>query len=784
MVERSDRMNVTNGLTDKEVKQRIEQGKVNYDTTTPSKSIKQILVENTFTLFNFINVVLGVAVVLVGSYKNLLFLGVVICNTLISTIQEIRAKRTVDKLSVISASKARVIRNGKEEVIGINEVVLDDVIKFSLGDQVITDSSVLTGECEVDESFITGETKTIIKKKGDTVLSGSFIISGNVTCKVVHVGIDNYTSVISKDAKVMVKEINSQIMRSLNKIVKYVSIVLIPIGILLLLKQFSIEDNTTANAVVSVVAALIAMIPEGLILLVSTVLAISVIRLSKYNVLVQDLYCIETLARVDTLCLDKTGTITEGKMEVVNVVALNNHKINEVDEALEALSTNLDDRNPTFKAINDKYGNNFEVKAKKIISFSSERKYSGAIFDDYGYVMGAPEFVVPEKLHKYKDKIDELSTDSRVLVVVKTKGDFKTKELSDDKDVLGLVLIRDKIRKEAVNTLKYFMDNDVELKVISGDSVKTVQNVAKAVGINIKGVCDLSKLSPDVSYASLVEENTIFARVRPDQKRLLIKALKQNGHTVAMTGDGVNDVLALKESDCGVAMNSGSDAARNVAELVLLDSNFDAMPEVVKEGRRTINNVERSATLFLSKTIYASLLAVLFLFINYTYPFIPIQMTLINALTIGIPAFILALEPNHERVKGKFLINVISKAIPSGITTVINILILVFVASILNLENDQTSTCAVIITGYTALLLIYRISKPLNLLRKVLLISLTAVFAISFIIPVAREFYSLSILTPNALLILLPLMYVSTRMFRVFSKLINLLIQKKRSWFI
>lgn len=777
-------MKNVSGLTTKEIETRIEKGQVNYDTTTPSKSIKQILIENTFTLFNFINLILGLAIVLVGSYKNLLFLGVVVCNTLISTIQEIRAKKTVDKLSVISASKAKVIRDGKECVIDINEVVLNDVILYELGNQVITDSKITQGDCEVDESFITGESKTITKKVGDTVLSGSFIVSGKVLCEVIHVGLDNYTSVISKDAKTMAKEVNSQIMRSLNKIVKYVSIVLVPIGLLLLLRQFSIDGNTTQNAVVTVVAAVVGMIPEGLILLVSTVLAISVIRLSKYNVLVQDLYCIETLARVDTLCLDKTGTITEGKMEVVDVIPLDNHKINELDVALEALSTNLDDKNPTFKAINDKYGNASPLKAKKTLAFSSERKYSGAMFSECSYVMGAPEFVLKDKIKQYQDKITELSNDNRVLVLVKINGALKDNSLPDGIEVLGLVLIRDKIRKEAVKTLEYFMDNDVCLKVISGDNVNTVATVAKTVGIKIEGVCDLSTVDKDADYGQLAEENTIFGRVKPDQKRALIKALKQNGHTVAMTGDGVNDVLALKESDCGVVMSSGSDAARNVAELVLLDSNFDAMPAIVKEGRRTINNVERSATLFLSKTMYASLLALLFLFINYAYPFIPIQMTLINTLTIGIPAFILALEPNHDRVKGKFLINVISKAIPSGITTVINIIILVFIARLINLSPSQTSTVAVIITAYTALLLIYRISKPLNLLRKSLIVSLIIIFVLVFITEIGRSFYSVNLLSPNALLVLLPLMYVSTRMFRMLSKLLNIVIQKKNKWFI
>lgn len=776
-------MKEINGLSSSEVKQRIKKGQVNYDTTTPSKSIKQILIENTFTLFNFINVILGIAIILVGSYKNLLFLGVVICNTLISTIQEIRAKKIVDKLSVISSSKAKVIRDGKQKEIKLDDIVLDDVIIYELGNQIVADSKILIGECEVNESFITGEAKTIYKKEGDTVLSGSFIVSGSVKAKVIHVGLDNYTSVISRDAKQMKKEINSEIMKSLNKIVKYVSIALVPIGILLLLRQFSIDGNTTQNAVVTVVAAVVGMIPEGLILLVSTVLAISVLRLSKYNVLVQDLYALETLARVDTLCLDKTGTITEGKMEVIDVVPLDNHTINEIDNALEIISTNLDDKNPTFNAINDKYGNSSSIKVLKKIPFSSDRKYSGVTLKNESYIMGAPEFVLGDNIKKYQKKIDELSEENRVLILVKTEA-LKDNKLNLNMIPMALILIRDKVRKEAINTLRYFMDNDVNIKIISGDSVSTVSNVARAVGIDVIGAFDAREITEETDLNLVVEENTVFGRVRPEQKRMLISALKSNGHVVAMTGDGVNDVLALKESDCGIAMNDGSDAARNVSELVLLDSNFDSMPKIVKEGRRTINNVERSATLFLSKTIYASLLALLFLFINYTYPFIPIQMTLINALTIGIPAFILALEPNKSRVKGKFFINVISKAIPSGITTVVNVLLLVFIASLLNIPNEQTSTIAVIITAYTAILLIYRISKPLNLLRKSLLVLLSLIFLAMILTPIGRSIFSLEWLTPNSLLILLPLMYISTRLFKLLSNLLNMVIKKKSNWFI
>lgn len=769
------------GLSKKEVKIRVKEGKVNYDTTTPSKSIKQIIFENTFTLFNFINVVLAAAIILVGSYKNLLFLGVVICNTLISVVQELRAKKIVDKLSIISSSKAKVIRDGITKEIHIDDIVLDDVIIYELGNQIVVDSVIMDGECEVNESFITGEAKTIYKKKGDTILSGSFIVSGDVKAKVIHVGLDNYTSIISRDAKKMKKQINSEIMKSLNKIVKYISIFLVPIGVLLLLRQFSISGNTTSNAVTSVVAAVIGMIPEGLILLVSTVLAVSTLRLSKKNVLVQDLYCIETLARVDTLCLDKTGTITEGVMEVKDVIPLNKKKINDIDEVLEAISSNLNDNNPTFKALNDKYKNDSKIRINKKIPFSSSRKYSGIVIDNNAYIIGAPEIVL-KNYSNYKKNIEKLSCDNRVLALVKTNYN---KEINfNNSSEMALILIKDKVRKEAVNTLEYFKNNDVDIKIISGDSASTVKTIAKEVGIDVIGCYDARKLNEASDINTIVKENNIFTRVRPEQKRMIIKALKENGHTVCMTGDGVNDVLALKEADCAVAMNSGSDAARNVSELVLLDSNFDSMPKIVEEGRRTINNVERSAALFLSKTIYASFLAIIFLFIKSPYPFIPIQMSLINSLTIGIPSFILALEPNHDRIKGHFLLNVVKNAFPASFTCVIAVPALVIVSSILKLPFEQISTIAVFLVVYIGMLLIYKISKPLNKLRAALLVVLTLMFLLVYGVDLLKRLYSLVWLTPNSYLILLIFILIIRRLFILFDDLTYLFVKKKKKWFV
>lgn len=659
-VSKIDKLNT--GLTNGEVEERINKGQVNYDTSIPTKSIKTIIRDNIFTLFNLINILLGIAVFLVGSYKNLLFLIIIFCNTAISIIQEINSKRAVDKLSVLATAKATCIRDGKIHQIGINEIVLDDLLILETGNQIVTDSIILEGEVEVNESFITGESDIIYKKQGDTLLSGSFIVSGKCKAEVIHIGDENYTSKISSGAK-YVKKVNSEIMNSLNKIIKFISIAIIPIGILLFLNQFDLEGNCLRNAVVNTVAGIIGMIPEGLILLTSTVLAVSVIRLSKRKVLVQELYCIETLARVDTLCLDKTGTITEGKMEVNDVIEISESRHN-LEEILKQISVTSEDNNSTIEAIRDKYSGNRKWETVTKIPFSSQKKWSGICFKDKGsFVIGAPEFVLKEDYEIYKDIIEQYSKDYRVIVIAHSKENFNEKDLPNNLKLLGLVLISDIIRKEANKTLKYFKDQGVDIKIISGDNPITVSKIAKRAGVeNSENYIDMQTVETKEQLREVVGKYTIFGRVTPVQKKELVQALKENGHTVAMTGDGVNDVLALKEADCSIAVASGSDATRSVSQLVLLDSNFASMPKIVLEGRRTINNIQRSASLFLVKTIYASILAIVFLIVNMPYPFMPIQLTLISMVTIGIPSFILALEPNKEKIQGKFLKNVISNA--------------------------------------------------------------------------------------------------------------------------
>jgi len=699
---------IEDGLNEKEVSYRIKNGYVNNETKIKTKSIGQIVLSNSFTLFNILNLCLGLLVFFVNSYKNLLFLGVVICNTLISIIQEIRSKIEIDKLSIITSNTAFVVRSGKNKVINIKEVVLDDIIKYKRGSQIIADSIIKEGIVEVNEALISGEENSITKKEGDILYSGSFIVSGKCTCRVERVGNDNYSAKITKEAKYL-KKVNSEIMRTLNKVIKVMSIIIVPIGIILFLKQYNLDKNMT-DAVINTVAALIGMIPEGLILLTSTVLAVSVIRLSRKRVLVQELYCIETLARVDTICLDKTGTLTEGVMEVEDVVVLND-KYDYIN-ILSAIARTFLEDNPTMDAISRKFNKDVNYKLISKQPFSSEKKYSSVTFKEGKYILGAPDILDPSE--EMKNLIDKYS-DNR-LVLLKT-----------EKDNIALILLKDKIRYKAKNTLEYLRKQNIDIKIISGDNEKVVTRIARKLGFkNIKCI-DMSQNKTNMNH-QIVENYNIFTRVSPHQKKELIKALKDNGHTVAMTGDGVNDVLALKESDCSIAMASGSDAARNVSQLVLLNSDFEAIPEIIGEGRRSINNIERSASLFLTKTTYATLLAILFLFVPFDYPFEPIQLSLISTITIGIPAFVLALEPNYSIIKGNFFLNILKKSLPGGLTTVINVILIILISKIFNLGSDTISTMSVILVSITGFILLFKTCYKFNKLRISLFIVLIILF--------------------------------------------------------
>lgn len=535
----------------------------------------------------------------------MLFLGIIILNTAISTIQEIHSKKIVDKLAIMASNKIKVIRDGKKQEISIYELVLDDIVELSTGNQIPTDSIILEGKLQVNEAFLTGEPDTIYKKQGDTLLSGSFIVSGKGIAKITSIGEDNYTAKISSGAK-YIKKINSQIMTSLNKIIKFLSIAIIPIGIALFYTQLQVNDITFQEAVIKSVAGIIGMIPEGLVLLTSTVLAVSVIRLSKQKVLVQELYCIETLARVDTLCLDKTGTLTEGIMEVKDFIALKQEK-REMANVLANIAKNSPDENATMEAIRN-YFTKIEKKwkASQKIAFSSQTKWSAIGFEEKGtYLLGAPEIVLKKDFNTYQKDIEKYAKDYRVLVVAHTKEEVKENQLPEKLELIGYLCILDKIRKEAKNTLKYFEKQGVDIKIISGDNPLTVSKIGKQVGLkNYDSYLDMSTVKEE-EIEKVATKYTIFGRVSPLQKEQLVKAMQQQNKTVAMTGDGVNDVLALKTADCSIAMANGSDASKAVSQLILLDSNFASMPKVVLEGRRTINNIQRSATLFLVKTIYS-----------------------------------------------------------------------------------------------------------------------------------------------------------------------------------
>ncbi len=766
------------GLTDAEVRQRIEQGLVNHNSDIKSKSIKRIVLENLITPFNILNFVLAVLILIVGSYKNLLFMGVIICNIFIGTVQEIRAKKTIDKLSLIAEPKAHVIRNGIKQEIAIHDIVMDDITFLGAGNQVCSDAVVIEGECEVNESLLTGESEPVLKRPGDHLLSGSFIISGNCHARVEHVGKDNYAAQITDNAK-YVKKPNSEIMRWTNRIIKYIGFTLIPVGIALFCKQVFISHQGFNDAIVGVVAALIGMIPEGLILLTSVVFAVSIIRLSQHKTLVQELYCIETLARVDVLCLDKTGTITEGTMEVTDVLPLHNTTNEELNIALGSLIHALEDDNPTFNAVKTYCSQYDKLTCNHIVPFSSARKWSGASFDENGsYIFGATEFILKDST-PYQEIIEEHSEKGqRVLMLAHSPHQIQDKELPEEIHPMAFLFISDKIRAEAPDTLAYFAEQGVDIKIISGDNAITVANIAKKAGLKTaEQYVDATTLQTPEEIKEAAKKYSVFGRVTPQQKLDLVKALKEQGHTVAMTGDGVNDVLALKESDCSIAMASGSDAARTVSQLVLLDSNFASMPKILKEGRRSINNLQRSSSLFLTKTIFSTINAILFIFLHFDYPFQPIQLTLISALTIGAPSLILALEPNKERIKGKYIVNVIRKSIPGAMTMVFNIVALAILCSFIQFNNTEISTLAVMITGFAGLLVLLKVSLPFNWIRCALFFTMLGAFI--FAIFILKDLFSLASITLPMFYCFLVLAGFAIIVFVLFSLLIDKLLSKQ-----
>ena len=714
------------GLSAAEVAERTARGEVNVDAGVRTRSVRQIVRENTLTLFNAINVILAVFVLITGSYKNMLFMVVIVCNTLIGIVQEIRSKRTTDRLSIVASSKASVLRDGALVELPLDALVRDDVIELGRGDQIPADAVVVKGSCDVNESLLTGESTLVKKRPGDELMSGSYLNAGTVRARVVHVGAENYAAKISAEAK-QHKAVNSEIMNSLNSIIKFVSFIILPLGALLFARQHFLTGTETNEAILSTVSALVGMIPEGLILLTSTVLAVAVVRLAKSRVLVQQLYCIETLARVDTLCLDKTGTITTGKMEVAAVCPVPGVPQTMVDMAFASIARADEDPNETAQAIVEHFAgaDAAVLHASRVVPFSSDKKWSGAVFDDgSAYVMGAGQFILGDALSAVADQQNELAADARVLLLAQVDGFDEEGDIVGAPKPLGFIAIHDQIRATAAQTVRYFKEQGVDLKVISGDDPRTVSGIAAKVGVpRAEDYVDAATLVTDDDIAAAIERYSVFGRVKPEQKKAFVVALQAKGHIVAMTGDGVNDTLALKQADCSVAMAAGSDAARNVAQLVLVDNDFAAMPKVVAEGRRSINNLQRSASLFLVKTLLSMTLAVVFVFLPWQYPFQPIQMTLISAFTIGLPSFVLALEPNKDRIKGRFLENVIVKSIPGAVCAVLTILIVNVVGyNVLRIDYEHVSTLCVLLTAWIGALLIIRLSVPFTPIRAALLV--------------------------------------------------------------
>ena len=761
---------IERGLSTAEVEERIAAGKINRNMELKTKSVKELIIENLCTLFNLINVILAFLVILTGSFKNLTFLFVVFLNTAIGVIQSMRSKKMVDKLTLLTSKKAIAVRDGSEVELDLDQIVLDDIIRLGRGDQIPADAVVVSGEALVNESLLTGESDLIKKQPGSELMSGSFIDSGLLRARVIHVGADNYVAKINNEAK-YVKKVNSEIMNALNAIVRFASIIMIPLGLALFASSVSelwdaagtpgdsalswcfselLAGHVPSSALLSTVGALLGMIPQGLVLLTSSVLAIATVRLARRKVLAQQLYCIETLARVDVLCLDKTGTITSGRMEVEGTYPLpvEGMGAGESDAAVPVDTTVLDfalanvaratsaDANETCQALLNYYADRpVEVSEPlSVIPFSSSKKWSGASFAQGSYVMGAAQFVLSERaFSQVENRVAELADTCRVLVVARVDGFTPDGDMVGEAEPVGFVTIRDEIRTSAAETIGYFNEQGVTLNVISGDDPRTVSSIARVVGVpGADAYVDATTLDTPAKLDAAVDRYHVFGRVTPQQKRELVQALKRREHTVAMTGDGVNDVLALKEADCSIAMASGSDVACQVSHIVLLDSNFASMPSVVAEGRRVINNIERSASLYLVKNIFSFFLAFFTLFATLPYPFSPAQLTLVSAVTIGIPSFILAMEPNESLVKGKFLRNVLFRALPAAMTDLAMVVGILLFYIAFQLDDTAMITICTGVMGIVGLMMVHRTCQPYNTIRKVMIVVLGVLFVIAY----------------------------------------------------
>lgn len=715
------------GLTEAEVLERKEKGQVNIVEEKTVKSNWEIIAGNVFTLFNLYNFLIAIALMSVGAYSNLAFMLIIILNICIGSFQEIHAKNMVAKLSVLTVSKVDVIRDGKEKIISVDEVVLDDITILNMGNQICSDSVVINGKIEVNESLLTGESDTIVKMPGDKLFSGSYVVSGKCYAKVEKVGKDNLAAEITLKSKKH-KKVNSELLNSMRKVTRITSFIIIPVGVLLFVQAFFFRDQVIKSSVVSTAAALLGMLPKGLVLLISISLATGVIKLAKKKVLVQDLYSVETLAHVDTLCLDKTGTITEGKMQVSNVQIFNEEIMPiPIDQALSAFVNEIGDNNGTFQALKEYFnGNdNFEVDYKN--QFSSERKWSSISFKDIGsIIVGAPERLIDKSNFEMKENMIEAQKQGKRVLLVGFSKDI-VEDVLPDIEIIAAIELSDPLRKNAKEMLGFFKGEGVTVKVISGDNPLTVSSIAKQAGLeDYESYIDLSTIESDDEIIDLVDEYSIFARVSPNQKSLLVQALQAKGHTVAMTGDGVNDVIALRQADCSITLPEASDVAKQVSQIVLLNSDFSVLKDVLMEGRRVVNNITNVATIFFIKTLYSIMLSILNIITCTAFPFIPIQITLVDLAIEGYTSFFISFEPNGKQIKEKFLTSVLKNSFPYSVVIIINIIVLYFLAPALGIAEPKMTTLMYYMIGFTSILAVIRVCRPFNKMR-VFLCTTTAI---------------------------------------------------------
>ncbi len=736
------------GLTSKEVKQRIKEGKVNNIPKTPSRTIPQIIRANLFTRFNAINFILAAVIILAGSPKNAVFVGVIIVNTLIGVVQEVKAKRTLEKLSLISIAHAKVLRDREVQEILIEEIVLDDVLYLEAGLQVLADAEVLyTNGLEIDESMLTGEADAIAKRSREKLLSGSFVVAGEGYALVTKVGKETYASTLAEEARKF-KIINSDLQAAINKIFKVILWIVPPLSVLLIITQLRIPGYTWQDASIGAVSGIIGMIPEGLVLLTSATFIVSIIKLSKYDTLVQELCATEVLARVDVLCLDKTGTLTQGDLKLSEVKNIGNRDMKEIDNILSALIHNIPCNNPTQKAILAKYVEyDKNIKCTDKIAFSSKRKWSGITFDELGtWILGAPEIILNKEYHFIENLVkEEAKKGKRVLLLAKLDNKLNDK-LEGKIESVALILIEDIIREAAPEVLKYFNGQGVDVKIISGDSPVTVSEVARRAGVKRwENYIDARELpEDDKELKAVINRTSVFGRVTPHQKKQIISALQEMGHTVAMTGDGVNDVLALKASDCGIAMANGSDATKAVAQLVLMKSDFSALPKVVEEGRKQINNLERVSELYLSKTVYAVILAFICSVLFIEVPILPIQFSLVGSCAIGIPSFFLALSPSSGGVKKGFLTRILTVSIPNGILLALFTIMTFLISLQVKLPMMYSRTLSVLMFAGISMVILFRVARPLTKIKTIMCLAMFGIIVLGFLTPIGRDIFSLS----------------------------------------